>query len=93
MNKRSDHLARVSRKVLPTEELFVTSLEGKKLMKTKWCSYHKRYEPVGDFYYESKSKATKANQLRKMCAIAWDITNGKTFIDRERSTASLMLFI
>jgi hypothetical protein len=91
MNKRTDHIARVNRKVLPEEELYVTTLEGKRVLKQHWCEYHKQYEPAGRFYYESKSKAIRPNQLRNMCCIGWDLTNGKTSVS-ERSTASLVMF-
>lgn len=92
MNKRKDQIARVDRQVLPKEELYVSTLEGTVAMKTKWCEYHKCFEPVGWFYFESSSKRKHKFQLRKMCVIGWDITNGKKFIDTDKSSASLLSF-
>jgi hypothetical protein len=92
MNRRKDHIPRVSRKVLPEDELFVTTLEGKRVMKTHWCDYHKEYEPAGRFYYESKTKSKMPHQLRNMCCVGWDLTNGKKNIVAEVSTATLICF-
>jgi hypothetical protein len=92
MNKRKDQIARVDRQVLPKDELYAATLEGSVVMKTKWCKYHKRFEPVGWFYVESSSKRKHKYQLRNMCVIGWDITKGKKFIDTDKSTASLLSF-
>jgi hypothetical protein len=78
-NLRRDNIRtpRVSRSVLPKEELYVTDLDGNISKKMTWCSYHKKYEWVGEFYLESESVSKYPYQVRAMCIEAWDMVKGK----------------
>jgi hypothetical protein len=85
---------RVFRKVLPTVELYTTDVStGKKIKKMVFCSYHKRYEWIADFYIESESKAKHSNDIRSMCIEAWDITHGALPKEDKQQTATLFEFI
>lgn len=77
MNKRKDQIARVDRRVLPKDEIYVTDLWGGRQVKLVWCKYHKQYEDCRLFFYESSAKRKHEHELRDMCIKAWELTNGK----------------
>jgi hypothetical protein len=80
MNKRKDHIARVTRKTLPKSEVYVTDLWGNTQVKMSWCSFHKKYEDCRLFYTENVKKAKGEYKLRRMCIEGWDLTNGNAKI-------------
>jgi hypothetical protein len=85
---------RVTRKVLPVDELYTIDVEtGKRIQKMVWCEYHKQYEWINDFYTESEARARHPYDVRNMCISAWDKVEGKVKPDKELSTASLFEFL
>lgn len=101
MTRRKDvAFPRVSRKVLPAEELYTIDIEtGRPTKKMVFCEFHRRMEWVADFYLESQAKSKHAHDIRSMCIEAWDLTEGKLHwgnpkVSRPRKevTATLMQF-
>ena len=74
---------RVSRKVLPREELYTFDIETQKtIKKVVWCEHHKKYEWINDFYTESEARAKHPYDVRNMCIEAWDMVEGKVDLDK-----------
>lgn len=63
---------------LPDVDKITVNVETQEVIKmTEWCSYHERYEPKEDFYFESAPKAKNPGEVRNMCVEAWNIVFGK----------------
>lgn len=93
MNKRKDQIARVDRKVLPREEIYITDLWGRRQVKHIWCKHHRRYEDCRLFFYESSPRSKYNHQLRGMCIEAWELTNGKVKFNSQDHLATLTAFL
>ena len=94
MNKRSDHIPRVNRNVLPKDEIYTIDVEtGKTVAKVVWCAFHKKHEDVRAFYGESEPKKKSKYQLRNMCIIGWDLVKGKVKPDPQPPSSTLELFL
>jgi len=84
---------RVSRKVLPREELYTFDIETQKMIKKViWCEHHKKYEWINDFYTESEQRAKHPYDVRNMCIEAWDQVEGKVKPTKESMTPIPELF-
>jgi hypothetical protein len=99
MKRDNVEFPRVTRAVLPRDELYTTDLEtGLRTKKLVFCSFHHRYEWIAYFYKESKSNAKHSNDVRRMCIEGWDITEGKLFWNKpvikrpKKESATLVQF-
>jgi hypothetical protein len=92
MSRRKNQIARVDRKVLPKDYIYVTDLWGNKQVRMVWCEYHKKYEDCRHFFFESKPRSKHEYDLRNMCIVGWEITNGNTRFNPDSDALRATLF-
>jgi len=99
MRRDEIEFPRVTRQVLPKEDLYTIDIEtGAPVKMMVFCSYHKCYEWIGNFYKESKPKSKHSSDVRAMCIEGWDRTEGKVFCNKpvikrpKKESATLVQF-
>ena len=80
-HKRDENTGIVTRE--RARDMWVTDMDGNKTRAVSWCSYYKKFFPLGDFYLKSAKKRKHDNDVESVCIAAWD-ARVKMQPDRER---------
>lgn len=69
-HKRSENTSTVTRQ--RAKDQWVIDINGNKQRAVSWCTYYKKFFPLGEFYLKSASRRKHDNDVESVCCLAWD---------------------